>query len=679
MQDAALFEAAMPAGVRAALLEARRGEGELAGWLLGSGDSWGRVGDCLHLANRASVPGDLFGWLAGITMFDDPRQLVASALERPSHRDVALPHLVDAFVAGITAGLVTTGRHWASVERIAARLPVIPASVAGVLAYGLVSKHAVARATALRLAQRIGEPARRAIEAARATHDPRILDDALATLSGAAAAKPTSAVDVELLARLLEGWRATRDRELETPIARLGAELGRARGELAARSKGELEGAWLALAASHDAADVSRLLDIHWPPVWKAAAVRLAALAGFPPDPRISVAVAEAARLYDSRISQAFHVEAAALIARAPTPAVLAQLDAIEAARTDDTTVAIYAGVRRAIAESTPAAADPELLAEAHARIGGAGDLAALYDEIAANPADLEARAVLADALQLSGDPRGELIALQLADPGDPRSARRAATLLAAHGDAWTGPLPGIDRGSRRFERGFLVAARSDASTERLARSIDRPEWATVEELITTAEDLDLAPLVRRMPVLRRLGARASSWIRLIEHGPVRGVRVVICPTGWMPPEGAFPDLAVIAGGWFLDDWSADRYRGLERDAAGLGVRAITHTGFPRERLAFAAGEAAAGPPETRFAFDRVAVGLDAMGWRIRLHRDRPLVELACTNSAAHAKLRAELVASLAAAGRTELAVHLPDRLRGEGDTGGPIDLGAET
>jgi hypothetical protein len=64
------------------------------------------------------------------------------------------------------------------------------------------------------------------------------------------------------------------------------------------------------------------------------------------------------------------------------------------------------------------------------------GDLERLIDD---DPYDAERYAVLGDLLQRDGDPRGELIALQLAAERDPACAPAAASYLRRHADAFVG------------------------------------------------------------------------------------------------------------------------------------------------------------------------------------------------------------------------------------------------
>jgi uncharacterized protein (TIGR02996 family) len=552
----------------------------------------------------------------------------------------------------------------------------MPSSLAPALAVGICSKHATVRGCALRLAHELGDPARVAIAAARAGASPpdaQTLDEALAVLAGSALSKPASADDVELLDRLLEEWRLTHDPALEEPIVRLGAKLAHVRGALVARSKGELEGAWLALAAAHEVVDVSRLLAVPWPSSWRPTRARVQALAAFPADPRISLRLAEIARTFDSSSSQPLHRMIADQLARVPTQRLLALLDAIEAARpmyaTDNIplTKQTYAKVRLAVAELDVRPANAELLDLAQ-RASDPHELTTLFAQHIANPDDLAARAVLADALQLAGDPRGELITLQLAiaaGSSDSKTVKRADALLAEHGDDWTGPLPGVQRATRRFERGFLVAATSGADNDMLARSLDRPEWQTVEELTLSNPDCELAPFVGKLPLLRRLAATERALNRLVASGPIEKLRAVVCLEGWLPPPNAFPELVVAGGAWFRNDFDVARFLSVQRSAIDLGVQVLFHSMFPDDCLALALTHSAGGPPETRFSLDPFASGFASAGWRVRVRRNHPVVDLAVGARDRYLLSHADsLFAAIAAAGFKQVALHYPPELR---------------
>jgi hypothetical protein len=116
--------------------------------------------------------------------------------------------------------------------------------------------------------------------------------------------------------------------------------------------------------------------------------------------------------------------------------------------------------------------------------------LAAVYDDLAAD----SSRMVLADRLIELGDPRGEMIALQLARArtGAPATPRERE-LIAQHGRAWTKPLSKCFV-SYGFRRGFLATAVLDDRTTLSPAWYEHPAWATVEELETGNATLLLSP-----------------------------------------------------------------------------------------------------------------------------------------------------------------------------------------
>jgi len=111
----------------------------------------------------------------------------------------------------------------------------------------------------------------------------------------------------------------------------------------------------------------------------------------------------------------------------------------------------------------------------------------ALVHEVHARPDADDVRLVLADALLAHGDPRGELIALQLAGIRDDRQADRIEQLLREHARRWLGPLREVTYRAR-FVRGFLsrleLNGRWTASEQGWARHVADPTLATVEDLI---------------------------------------------------------------------------------------------------------------------------------------------------------------------------------------------------
>lgn len=111
-----------------------------------------------------------------------------------------------------------------------------------------------------------------------------------------------------------------------------------------------------------------------------------------------------------------------------------------------------------------------------------------LFAEVIAHPEDDGVRAVLADLLQAEGDPRGELISLQLlASRGNRERDDRIRELLETHGKSWLGSLRDAARACR-FDRGFpsrlALASTWEPDDPRWDVAIADPVFATVEELL---------------------------------------------------------------------------------------------------------------------------------------------------------------------------------------------------
>ncbi|MBA3540389.1 MAG: TIGR02996 domain-containing protein [Deltaproteobacteria bacterium] len=115
-----------------------------------------------------------------------------------------------------------------------------------------------------------------------------------------------------------------------------------------------------------------------------------------------------------------------------------------------------------------------------------------LLADIYAHPEDDGPRLVYADLLLERGDPRGELITLQLArsrDPAAPPPTQREVDLLKKHGRTWLGALvPALSWGrgysTTEFRRGFVAAADIIQSVHKKLEPIRAdPAWNTVEQL----------------------------------------------------------------------------------------------------------------------------------------------------------------------------------------------------
>ncbi len=155
-----------------------------------------------------------------------------------------------------------------------------------------------------------------------------------------------------------------------------------------------------------------------------------------------------------------------------------------------------------------------------------------LFAAVHAAPDDDAVRAVLADRLQELGDPRGELIAIQLAHASgamDRDTRKRVRTLLKEHGAAWSGPLAQLCK-RIIFRGGFPSTIQiHPRRTEAWSRCAGDPVLATVEELgghvkANLIGDIVRAPALRALrtlaldadPVLDALEDRAPTSLRAI-------------------------------------------------------------------------------------------------------------------------------------------------------------------
>jgi uncharacterized protein (TIGR02996 family) len=131
--------------------------------------------------------------------------------------------------------------------------------------------------------------------------------------------------------------------------------------------------------------------------------------------------------------------------------------------------------------------------------------LAAIY----ADPRDSSLRQVYADVLSEAGDPRGELITLQIQGARTPAQQKRERSLIHAHWKTWVGSLaPHMKRGGLHFERGFLTRCWiQQTSGPKLAKLVGDPIWSTVEHVgfcMHAGERPGVLPLVMH-PVMRSL------------------------------------------------------------------------------------------------------------------------------------------------------------------------------
>jgi uncharacterized protein (TIGR02996 family) len=201
---------------------------------------------------------------------------------------------------------------------------------------------------------------------------------------------------------------------------------------------------------------------------------------------------------------------------------------------------------------------------------------AAFLDAIYANPDDFALRAVYGDVLQERGDPRGEFIALQLANHAGQSTAaslRRERELIAANFEAWVGPLAAwfttYTPIHARFEGGFFVGGRLERF-DRQEAMVAEPAWRLVHHLQAEAPWLPDPALLGRLRSLHGVGELAEIRVPWsIESRAPTGARYageLIGPTPLIPQ---------IAKVWacFVDDLGQtfDTYSVNDRGAPALG------------------------------------------------------------------------------------------------------------
>jgi uncharacterized protein (TIGR02996 family) len=117
------------------------------------------------------------------------------------------------------------------------------------------------------------------------------------------------------------------------------------------------------------------------------------------------------------------------------------------------------------------------------------GDEEALFAEVCRDPDDDGPREVLGDLWTERGDPRGELVSLQMAlarGRGGDAEQKKARAIVRAHDKAWLGDLALVTK-SRVFARGFLesfeLLQNAAADAEAWTSAAQHPGLGTVREI----------------------------------------------------------------------------------------------------------------------------------------------------------------------------------------------------
>ena len=130
------------------------------------------------------------------------------------------------------------------------------------------------------------------------------------------------------------------------------------------------------------------------------------------------------------------------------------------------------------------------------------------------DPLSDDLRLVYADYLQDRGDPRGELVSLQVARAasGDPVSDRER-TLVRRIGFECAQPLAPYLASDFQLSRGFVAKCTVNDTPMPLELKWS-PAWRTVDDLSTTSYDLLVNPHVRA----KRVGVSGRELVRLLDH-----------------------------------------------------------------------------------------------------------------------------------------------------------------
>lgn len=160
--------------------------------------------------------------------------------------------------------------------------------------------------------------------------------------------------------------------------------------------------------------------------------------------------------------------------------------------------------------------------------------LEALEREVMERPGDDGALAVWSDALQRVEDPRGELIALQLAGTLDEKRQRRVDKLIAANWRAWLGPIASaVVPGSVVFERGLFAACTTRALRASQVSIFSHPGWATVRRINFGGAGA-LTATMRQLEEVRALPAGALARCERLVFPALRSLEITLQLT-WLP------------------------------------------------------------------------------------------------------------------------------------------------
>ncbi len=328
------------------------------------------------------------------------------------------------------------------------------------------------------------------------------------------------------LAALLVAWRDRPSAQLADVIATLSRRAkmpGEIRGKTASARAG-----WTKRAADAQPLDIGPLLASLADATSGDALKRLTHVKRWLPDPRVDAALVDLlfAVPYRATSTQPFWKQLFVLARQITDRRQLARLaswDGQGVAATMQTWLraqvdGLLSTAGTPEAETTAMQREPDpILDQIAASLGpkisvGSRNLEALLQAIYDTPDDDAPRLVYADALLERGDPRGELINLQIAGSHDRDARRREAELLQTHGKHWLGELAPVVMSGYVFARGFLSECRIDNKhMDRIRKLVGNPAWSTVRSIEGSAA-LALDPVMKSLRELEFVSATARNY-----------------------------------------------------------------------------------------------------------------------------------------------------------------------
>jgi len=361
------------------------------------------------------------------------------------------------------------------------------------------------------------------------------------------------------LASLLEAWRAQRAPEIAELVELVSSRVTKGEPPLrSANRKTTREEVWVAAATSMRPALLERLLEAV--PEVRHQAERLRGLLDLPRDPRMA---AWALRWIEKPPNNGPHENPffdglVAILERTMDPRLLPSLERVTAERSrqamrwavPDRSWAGLAAHRDALRTLTVPVLDASARATLDAvrerilAVPESEDPVPLFEAVFADPTDNAARAVLGDLLQQRGDPRGELIALQLARSATgKRKNPRETALERTWAREWRGALaPAID--DVAYERGFPYRGRWRGGAAAEA-TVGVSAWATIIALDMRGfriPSLLTSPSMRSL--LHPLGLPPATLLELRHAAPLRWESLGLRPGRWADvDESVTPDV----------------------------------------------------------------------------------------------------------------------------------------